>query len=96
MLSGELKVVLHLDSMFITVSEVRISADLKIATAFVSSINKDHIDAIVKYLNENASIVRKALSPKLHLKYTPQIRFMYDKSFDEGARMEKVFNTIKE
>ncbi len=84
-----------LDKIFITVSEVRISPDLKLATAFVSSVNTQNIDELIEFLNEKAPLIRKLLAPKVALKYMPEVRFALDKSFEEGAHIDELLHKAR-
>ncbi len=77
----------------ITVSEVRISPDLKNATAYVMPLNGQNREAIMDALGRNAPIFRKFVSDAMNLRYAPKIHFRLDDSFDEAFRIEKLLNT---
>ncbi len=83
-----------LESTIISISEVRMSPDLKIATAFVTPLgNTDH-EATVKALNKNAKFIRGRLGPALHqMKYMPEIRFRDDTSFDNYKKIDELLNS---
>lgn len=83
------------EKAFITVSEVRISQDLKIATTYVASISQIDENELIKFLNEIAPDIKRVLRKKLALRFTPEIRFAYDKSFDDGAKIEDLLHKIK-
>lgn len=82
----------------ITVSEVRVSPDLKNATAFVIPLaggagepgeaGTESIETTVAALGRAASYLRGQLGQEIELRYTPQLRFEADSSFDEAARVE--------
>lgn len=74
----------------ITVTEVRISPDLKHATAYIMPLGGQHLAKIVHLLNEDVARLKKLALSDLHLKYTPDIRFAADDSFDEAAAMDKL------
>ncbi len=76
----------------ITVSEVRISPDLKNATAYVMPLGGLNREAIMDALAKNASIFRKFVSDEMKLRYAPRIHFRLDESFDEAYRIEKLLN----
>ncbi len=83
------------EKIFITVSEVRISQDLKIATAFVASISGVDEDELIKFLNDIAPQIKRILRKKVELRFTPDVRFAYDKSFDDGAKIEALLHKTK-
>lgn len=74
----------------ITVTEVRISPDLKHATAYIMPLGGQQLAKIVHLLNEDVARLKKLALSDLHLKYTPDIRFAADDSFDEAAAMDKL------
>lgn len=74
----------------ITVTEVRISPDLKHATAYIMPLGGQHLAKIVHLLNEDVARLKKLALSDLHLKYTPDVRFAADDSFDEAAAMDKL------
>jgi ribosome-binding factor A len=72
----------------ITVSEVRISPDLKNATAYFMPLGGMNRDVVLAALIRNAPILRKLVSDKMKLRYAPRIHFRLDNSFDEAHRIE--------
>lgn len=74
----------------LTVTEVRISPDLRNATAYIMPLGGAHMDKIVHLLNEDAARLKKLTLTDFHLKYTPDLRFKADDSFDAGAAMDKL------
>lgn len=85
----------ELTGQTLMVTEVRISPDFSIATAFVRPVGEVDTDAIVKALNEHKGFFRKFMGQNLRLRITPDIRFLKDKSFDEAAKIEALFNDPK-
>ncbi len=83
------------EKVFITVSEVRISQDLKIATTYIASINDVDEDELIQFLNGIGPDIKRILRNKLDLRFTPDIRFAYDKSFDYGAKIEDLLHKVK-
>lgn len=81
-----------LNRMSITVSEVRTSPDLKIATAFVLPLGGDGRAEAIEALARNKSELRRAISKNLTLKFTPDLRFLIDESFD---RMDDTNRLLK-
>ena len=77
----------------ITVTEVRMSPDLKTAKVFVLPLGGKNSEEIVKKLKEFSFIVRKVLSKKVIMKFLPKLFFVKDESFDYA---EKIENLIKQ
>ncbi len=75
----------------ITVTEVRISSDLKNATAFVIALGGKSPEAmsdVLDGLNRAAPFLRRRVAERVRLKFAPKISFQADQSFDEAARIE--------
>ena len=83
----------NLDTSNITVTEVRMSPDLKIAKAFVLPLGGKNASEIVDILKEFSYMVRKVLSKKITMKFLPKLLFVKDESFDYA---EKIENLIKQ
>jgi len=77
----------------ITVSEVRISSDLKNATAFVSRLGGGEEDALVKAMERAAAFIRQRIGQELTLKFVPAIYFQADQSFDYADRIGEVLRS---
>ena len=71
-----------LNRMSITVSEVRTSPDLKIATAFVLPLGGEGREDAIEALARNKPELRRAVSKNMALKYAPDLRFLIDETFD--------------
>ena len=91
-LRGEAKLP-NLETKEITVTEVRMSQDLKVAKAFVLPLGGKNSHEIVEKLKEFSFVIRKVLSKKITMKYLPKILFVKDESFDYA---EKIENLIKQ
>ena len=83
----------HLSTKEITVTEVRMSQDLKIAKTFVLPLGGKNAKEIVDKLKEFSFVIRKVLSKKITMKYLPKLLFVKDESFDYA---EKIENLIKQ
>ncbi len=83
----------NLDTKEITVTEVRMSPDLKTAKAFVLPLGGKNSKEIIEKLKEFSFLVRKVLSKKITIKFLPKILFVKDESFDYA---EKIENLIKQ
>ena len=79
-----------LNTKLVTVTEVKMSSDLKSARAYIIPLGGKEIDKTVKTLTEFSYLVRKALSKKLDIKFLPKLHFVGDKSFDYAERIEKL------
>ena len=88
-LKGEAKVP-TLETNNITVTEVRMSPDLKNARAYVIPLGGKDSDKTVNLLTDFSFLVRKALAKKIHMKYLPKISFISDTSFDYAEKIEKL------
>jgi ribosome-binding factor A len=83
-----------LQAAVLSISEVRMSPDLKIATAFVSPIGAADADAVVEALNRHARFIRGRLSPSLRqMKYMPEVRFRLDTSFENFAKIDRLLKS---
>ena len=85
-----------LDKMVVSVTEVSMSPDLKIATAYVSPLGEGDPSIAVEILSRNAKFVRGKLTPYLkQMKYMPDVRFRVDTSFDNYAKIENLLKSPK-
>jgi len=85
----------NLDTKVITVTEVRMSPDLKNARAYIMPLGGRNIEKTVSTLTEFSYLVRKALSKKLDVKFLPKVYFVGDKSFDYAEKIEKLIQENK-
>ena len=83
----------NLETNDITVTEVKMSQDLKIAKAYVLPLGGKDADEKIKILKEYSFLVRKTLSKKIFMKFLPKIIFTKDDSFEYA---EKIENLIKQ
>tara|TARA_B100002049_G_C15800650_1_gene258729 strand:+ start:87 stop:461 length:375 start_codon:yes stop_codon:yes gene_type:complete len=79
----------------ITVTEVRMSPDLKNARAYILPLGGKNLEQAVNVLTEFSYLVRKALSKKLDIKFLPRVSFIADKSFDYAEKIEKLIKKNK-
>ena len=83
-----------IENTVVSVSEVRMSPDLKIATAFVSPLGAKDAGAVIEALNKHAKFVRGRVSGALRqMKYMPEFRFRLDTSFDNFARINDLLKS---
>ena len=83
----------NLETSNITVTEVRMSPDLKTAKAFVLPLGGKNATEAIDILKEFSFVVRKVLSKKISTKFLPKLLFVKDESFDYA---EKIENLIKQ
>lgn len=83
----------QIDSASITVSEVRISPDLKNATAYVMPLAGTNKEAVLDVLKEHASRIRGLVSKRIVLRTSPKIFFKLDHSFEEANRIHTLLNS---
>ena len=84
-----------IDTKNITVTEVRMSPDLKNARAYVIPLGGKDSDQAVNILTEFSYRIRKVLSKKVDMKFLPRVSFVSDKSFDYAEKIEKLIQENK-
>ena len=89
LLRGDLRDEL-LTNTIVSVSEVRVTADMRIATAYVKPLGEADEQAVIKALASHAKYLRGEVARQLATKYTPELRFRRDESFDAGARIDAI------
>jgi ribosome-binding factor A len=82
-----------LEGHIITVPEVRMSPDLKLATVYVMPLGGRDTDVVMAALNRNKRFLRGEVAHRVNLKFAPEIRFRVDDRFDEAERIEKLLRT---
>jgi len=80
-----------LEAASVTVTEVRLSPDFKHAVCFVQPLGGRHADEVVAALNRHARFLRGRLGREIDMKFTPDLKFVHDLSFDEASRMDALF-----
>ncbi|AHK43026.1 ribosome-binding factor A [Ensifer adhaerens OV14] len=83
-----------IEKTLIAISEVRMSTDLRIATAFVTPLGVPNHAEVIEALNKNAKYIRGRLGPHLRqLKYMPEVRFRDDTSFDNYKKIDALLRS---
>ena len=77
----------------LTVTEVRVSPDLRHATAYIMPLGGAHMQQIVDFLNDEAGRFKKLALSGFRLKYTPKLRFAVDTGFEMGAAMDRLLDS---
>ncbi len=78
----------------VTVTEVRVSPDLKNATAYVTTLGGRDIEIIIPALNEDAYVFQKDIGRVLTTRNTPRVKFVPDNSFAEADKIERLLKNI--
>ncbi len=79
----------------VTVTEVRVSPDLKHATAYVISLGGQQMEKLLPALNDEAFNFQKEINRQTQLKFTPKLQFRSDDTFDKAMRLDSIINNIK-
>jgi ribosome-binding factor A len=82
-----------LDGAVITVPEVRMTPDLKLANAYVMPLGGERAAEIVEALNRHRKFIRGRIAPELALKFAPEVKFFVDDTFDEFGRIDALLRT---
>ena len=82
-----------LEGHIITVPEVRMSPDLKLATAYVMPLGGKDENAVLKALDKNKKVLRQEVARRVNLKFAPDLRFLRDESFEEAARIDALLRS---
>jgi ribosome-binding factor A len=82
-----------LEGHIITVPEVRMSPDLKLATIYVMPLGGRDTDKVIAALERNKKFLRGEVARRVNLKFAPDVRFRVDDRFEEAERIEKLLRT---
>ena len=82
-----------LEGHLITVPEVRMSADLRLATIYVMPLGGRDVEQVLAALERNKRFLRGEIAHHVNLKFAPDIRFHADERFAEAERIEKLLRT---
>jgi ribosome-binding factor A len=77
----------------ITIPEVRMSPDLKLATAYVMPLGGKDEEAVLAALERHRKVLRQEVARRVNLKFAPELRFRRDESFDEAARIDALLRS---
>ncbi|CAA9336398.1 MAG: Ribosome-binding factor A [uncultured Microvirga sp.] len=84
-----------LTRQIVTVPEVRMSPDLKLATAYVMPLGGEHEREVLAALERNKKVLRQEVARRVNLKFAPDLRFHRDETFDEFARIDALLRSEK-
>ena len=82
-----------LEGHLITVPEVRMAPDLRMATIYVMPLGGRNIKDVIDALERNKRFLRGEIAHRVNLKFAPELRFRVDERFDEAERIEKLLRT---
>jgi ribosome-binding factor A len=82
-----------IEGHLITVPEVRMTADLRLATIYVMPLGGRDVEQVLEALERNKRFLRGEIAHRVNLKFAPEIRFRADERFDEAERIEKLLRT---
>jgi ribosome-binding factor A len=82
-----------LRDVVITVPEVRMTPDLKLANVYVMPLGGQNAPQVVDALNRHRKFIRGRVAPELDLKFAPDLRFFVDDTFDEASRIDALLRS---
>ena len=82
-----------LQSHLVSVTEVRMSPDLRHATAFVMPLLGQDVDVVLKALRTHTAFLQREVASRVQTKYAAKLKFLADESFDEGGKIDKILRT---
>lgn len=80
-------------SHVVTIPEVRISPDLKIATVYVMPLGGQDVKPVIEALTRNRKFIRTEVAEALNLRYAPDLRFREDETFEEATRIDRLLDS---
>jgi len=83
------------DTSFITISDVEVTRDLSVATAFINTLYPDQKDIALKILRLNIKPLRRVMARELNSTKVPELRFKYDASLEYGQHMESLIRKAR-
>ena len=82
-----------LQSHFVSVTEVRMSPDLRHATVFVKPLLGQDEEVVLKALRQNTAFFQREVAQRVRTKYAAKLKFRADESFDEGSHIDRILRT---
>lgn len=79
----------------VTIPEVRLSPDLRLATIYVMSLGGEDVKPVLAALERHKRYIRGEIAHAVNLKFAPDIRFMADETFDEAQRIDEILRSPK-
>ena len=84
-----------LQSHLVSVTEVRMSPDLRHATVFVKPLLGQDEEAVLKALRQNTAFLQREVAHRVRMKYAAKLKFVADESFDEGTHIDRLLRSEK-
>src|SRR3954464_3667396 len=84
-----------LASHLVSVTEVRMSPDLRHATVFVKPLLGQDEEAVLKAMRQNTAYLQREVAHRIRLKYAAKLKFVADESFDEGTHIDRLLRSEK-
>lgn len=82
-----------LQSHLVSVTEVRMSPDLRHATVFVKPLLGEDEDVVLKALRQNTAFLQREVARRIRMKYAARLKFIADESFDEGTHIDRLLRS---
>lgn len=79
---------------FVTITNVKISPDLKIAKVYISVLEKDKRDAVLEKIKNKTGFIRSELAHRIRIKFTPELKFFIDDTLDYVEKIEGLIKKI--
>jgi ribosome-binding factor A len=79
----------------VTIPEVRMSTDLKLATVYVMPLGGQNIEAVIEALNSHKKYIRSLIAKAINLKFAPEVRFRHDETFDEATKIDRLLDAAR-
>ncbi|MFH1155420.1 MAG: 30S ribosome-binding factor RbfA [Pseudomonadota bacterium] len=78
-----------------TISGVRLTSDLRIAYVYFSVFgNQERVEEVMEGFKSSKGFIKKMIAPKLGLRYMPDLKFVHDKSFDQGSKIDALLQSV--
>ena len=84
-----------LSTHLVSVTEVRMSPDLRHATVFVKPLLGEDEEAVLKALRQNTAFLQREVAHRVRMKYAAKLKFVADESFDEGTHIDRLLRSDK-
>jgi ribosome-binding factor A len=85
---------LLVNASMVTVSEVKVSPDMKYATAYTTRLGGGDIGEMLDALNGNAAVFQKDIGHEIRMKFTPKVRFVEDNSFENAMKIDSILHNL--
>jgi ribosome-binding factor A len=84
-----------LQTHLVSITEVRMSPDLRHATVFVKPLLGEDEEAVLKALRQNTAFLQREVAHRVRMKYAAKLKFVPDESFDEGTHIDRLLRSDK-